>query len=85
MPAKAAPRLQLDYDCLRSTGRFGASRFNRLIARQRHAHPALAIDFRLAEQTQRRVRLAQCRARLLKAVWVDCPSTKITAEADGPN
>ncbi len=44
---------------LGSPGRLGPRRFDRLIPRQRHAHAALAIDFWLTKQTQRRIRLAQ--------------------------
>lgn len=53
-------------NCLGSTCRLGTSRFNRLVPRQRHAHTALAIHFRFAKQTQRRIRLAQRSAEVGK-------------------
>ena len=58
---------QLDANRLRAAQRLGTRRLDGLVTRQRHAHAALALDFGLAEQAQRRVFLAQRSAEVGEA------------------
>src|SRR5690606_39763124 len=51
-PTTAGCASKLDANRLRRSGGLGTRQVHRLITSQRHAHSALAGDFRLAEQAQ---------------------------------